>query len=261
MGRKKNKMKKFAVSVAKKAGNYLLHNFRKDQGLTKKRGTAKEVHLRQDVKSDKLIIHEIQKKYPSHNILTEESGFMNKKSEYTWVIDPLDGSTNFARGNPFFAVSVALLKNKQLLLGVVNAPFLKELYVAERGKGAYLNGKKLHVSQTNTLAKSYLVSCEGGDATNAPIAKINALFHPLVKDMRKLGSAALESSSVACARSEAYIVRQISPWDVAAGVLLVEEAGGKVTDFEGKPWNGKKSNLVFSNGKVHGKILRELGRV
>lgn len=235
-----------------------MHNFRKDTSLVKKRGTAKELHLMQDLKSDKLIISAIKKKFPQHNILTEESGFIDKKSDYAWVIDPLDGSTNFARGNPFFAVSIALMKDKELLLGVVYAPYLKELYVAEKGKGAYLNGKKIHVSKTNTLAKSYLVSCEGGDATNKQIAEINAKFLPLVKDMRKLGSAALESSSVAAGRSEAYIVRQISSWDVAAGVLLVEEAGGKVTDFEGKPWNGRKSNLVFSNGKVHGRILERL---
>lgn len=251
-------MKNFAVSVAKKAGKFLLQSFRKDKNLTHKRGTAKEVHLLQDLKSDKLIIKEIQRKFPTHNILTEESGFIDKKSDYTWVIDPLDGSTNFARGNPFFAVSIAVMKNKKSVLGVVFAPFLKEMYVAERGKGASLNGKRIHVSKINTLAKSYFVSCEGGDATNKEVAKINAKFHPLVKDMRKLGSAALESSSVAGARSEAYIVRQISPWDVAAGVLLVEEAGGKVTDFTGKPWKAKKVNLVFSNGKVHQKILNRL---
>ena len=253
-------MKKFAISVAKKAGTFLLQNFRKDQGLVKKRGTAKELHLPYDIKSDKLIISEIKKKFPKHNLLTEESGFINNKSEYTWIIDPLDGSTNFARGNPFFAVSIALLKGNRLILGIVYAPFLKELYVAERGKGAYLNDKKLHVSRISKLSRSYFVSCEGGDATNRRIAKINALFHPLVKDMRKLGSAALESASVACARSEAYIVRQISPWDVAAGVLLVEEAGGKVTDFAGKTWMAKKSNVVFSNGKIHSQILRTVSK-
>lgn len=251
-------MKSFAISVAKKAGTFLLRNFGKETALVKKRGTAKEVHLLQDLKSDKLIIREIKRKFPIHNILTEESGFIDKKSDYTWVIDPLDGSTNFARGNPFFAVSIALMKKKELLVGVVFAPFLKELYVAEKGKGAYLNGKRLHVSRTNAFSKSYFVSCEGGDANNKRVAKINAAFHPLVKDMRKLGSAALESSSVAAERSEAYIVRQISPWDVAAGVLLVEEAGGKVTDFAGKPWKAKKANLVFSNGKVHQKILNRL---
>lgn len=254
-------MKQFAVTLAKKAGAFLLQSFRKDKALIKKRGTAKEVHFLQDLKSDKLIIKEIQKKFPKHSILTEESGFIDKKSDYTWVIDPLDGSTNFARGNPFFAVSIALLKKNTVILGVINAPFLKELYVAEIRKGAYLNGKRLHVSKTAKLSQSYLVSCEGGDATNALIAKINALFHPLVKDMRKLGSAALESSSVACARSEAYIVRQISPWDIAAGVLLVEEAGGRVADFAGKPWKAKKANLVFSNGKVHGELLNRVRRL
>ena len=255
------RIKIFAVSLSKKAGNFLLHNFRKDKNLIKKRGFAKEIHLPQDVKSDKLIISEIKKKFPKHNILTEESGFMDRKSDYTWVVDPLDGSTNFARGNPFFAVSIALMKDNDVILGVINAPFLKELYVAERGKGAYLNGKKIRISHKSKLGECYFVSCEGGDATNAQIAKINAKFHPLVKDMRKLGSAALESASVAAGGSEAYLVRQISPWDVAAGVLLVEEAGGKVTDFAGKVWNAQKANLIFSNEKVHENILKRLRRV
>lgn len=251
-------MKQFAISLSKKAGNFLLQNFRKDRSLTKKRGMAKEVHLPQDIKSDKLIISEIKRRFSKHNILTEESGFIDKKSDYTWVIGPLDGSTNFARGNPFFAVSIALMKDNDIILGVINAPFLKELYVAERGKGAYLNGKKIQVSNKSKLGECYFVSCEGGDAANVKIAKINAKFHPLVKDLRKLGSAALESASVATGGAEAYIVRQISTWDVAAGVLLVEEAGGKVTDFAGKLWKPVKSNLVFSNGKVHEKIVRRL---
>lgn len=254
-------MKRFAVYVAKKAGKFLLQNFRKDKNLTKKRGTAKEVHLAQDVKSDKLIISEIKRKFPKHNILTEESGFIDKKSDYTWVVDPLDGSTNFARGNPFFAVSIALMKNKSVILGVINAPFLKELYVAERGTGAYLNESKIKISNKSKLSECYFVSCEGGDVANDNIAKINVKFHPLVKDLRKLGSAALESASVAAGGAEAYIVRQISPWDVAAGILLVEEAGGKVTDFAGNPWAAQKADLVFSNGKVHEKIVKRLRRV
>ena len=248
-------MKQFAIALAKKAGTFLLRHFQKDHSLVSKRTVAKGLHTRYDQKSDQIIVSAIKKRYPTHNILTEESGYRNKNSEYTWIIDPLDGSTNFARGIPFFAVSIAVMKGKDLVIGVVYAPFLKELYVAEKGKGAFLNNKKLHVSKTTTFNKSYFLSCEGGDATNKRLAKINALFNPKVKDLRKLGSAALESSSVASERADAYIVPNIAPWDVAAGVLIVEEAGGKVTDFTGKPWKPQQGNYVFSNGRMHQKIL------
>ncbi len=248
-------MKNFAIATAKKASLYLIKNFKKDAKLLSKRGVAKEITIKYDKGSDKIIVNEIIKKYQNHNLLTEESGFIDKKSDFTWIIDSLDGSSNFAVGNPFFAVSIALMKGNELVLGVINAPILKEIFVAEKGKGAFLNGKRIHVSGTNELSNSYFVCCEGGDKTNARIAKINYIFHPLIKDLRKLGSAALEGAWVACGRAEVYITPNISPWDIAAAVLLVEEAGGKVTDFKGNEWQPKKSDIILSNGKIHDKVL------
>lgn len=248
-------MKDFAVELTGKASCYLLKNFGKDPDLISKRGIAKEITTKYDKEMDKLLIKGISEKYPDHNILTEESGFINKRSEYTWIVDSLDGSSNFAIGNPFFSVSVAFMRNKELLFGVINAPFLKELFVAEKGKGAFLNGKRIRVSDVAEFGKSYFLSCEGGEKTNRRIAEINSVFHPKVKDLRKLGSGALEGAWVACGKAEAYITTNIFHWDVASSVLLVREAGGKVTDFRGKAWEAKQSDIVFSNGKIHERVL------
>ena len=247
----------FAVKIARKAGKYLLENFEKHPKLVKERGLAKEIVTKYDKVSDRIIREELIKKYP-YNLLTEESGFTNFNSERTWVVDSLDGSSNFAVGNPFFSVSIALTEKDKIVLGVIYAPFLKELYTVVRGKGAFLNGKRIHVSEVKELRRAYLLSCEGGEKTNKRIAKINSLLHPKVKDMRKLGSGAIEGGFVASGRADAYITTKIYPWDIASAVLLVEEAGGKVTNFQGEEWNLKQSDLILSNGKIHNKILSRI---
>ncbi len=254
-------MKSLAIIAAKKAGKYLLHNYQKDLCLAGERGLAKEIRTKYDLFSDKLIIKEISQKYPLHNLLTEESGFIggkSKLSQFTWVIDPLDGSRNYINGNPFFAVSIALLKRGEIQLGVIYAHVLKELYVAEKGKGAFLNGRKINVSNVSALSQSYLLSCEGGCKTNRRIAEIYAQFLPKVKDLRKLGSAALEAAFVASGRSDAYLVVRSSFWDVAAAILLVKEAGGMVTNFAGSHWGREENDLIFSNGLIHKKIIHIL---
>ncbi len=247
-----------ATRIAREAGTYLLEHFRKDDSLAGRRGTAKEITTRYDKGSDRIIVGAIEKQYPAHNILTEESGRRDKRSAYTWIVDSLDGSSNFANGNPFFAVSIALVKNAGLELGVVYAPFLDEMYVAEKGKGATLNGKRIHVSDTADIAKTYLLACEGGDKSNERLAGLMASLHPIVKDMRKLGSAALEGCYVGCGRAEAYVTFSIDSWDIAAAALIVREAGGRVTDFSGRKWPIRRSDAVMSNGKVHEEILKYL---
>lgn len=251
-------VKKIAISIAQRAGAFLLHHFKHDSSLLLKRATAKELTTKYDKQSDDFIVRELTKYFPKHSILAEESGFHDRKSRFCWIVDPLDGSTNFARGFPFFAVSIALQKDDELVLGIIYAPVLDELYVAEKGKGAFLNGKRIFVSAVSRLSQSYLVSCEGGEKTNKRISKINARLHPSVKDLRKLGSAALEGASVACGRSEAYFATKLNAWDVAGAALLVREAGGKVTDFGGNHWIPRKSDIIFSNGKLHPKIIRRI---
>lgn len=251
-------VKKCALRVAHMAGKLLLKEFRQDLSLIRQRGLAKEVKLRNDQASNALILRELQRNFLKHNILSEESPFIDHGSSYTWVVDPLDGSSNFARGNPFFAVSIALMKEKEVILGVIHAPFLRETYVAEKGCGAFLNGERIHVSTVSSFSSSYFLSCEGGSKTNRMISKVNGIFLPRVKDLRKLGSAALETAAVAQGIADAYVTLQIAPWDVAAGVLLVQEAGGRASDFKGKNWSAHRGNFVFSNGLLHQKVLYDL---
>lgn len=242
--------KKKAISIAKKAGAYLLKNFRNDETLLKERGMSKEVTTKYDLESDKIILDELKDNFPEHNYLTEESGNIDNGSEYTWVIDSMDGSGNFAAGNPFFSVSIALVKADEPLLGVVYAPYLNELYVAEKGKGAYLNEKRLKVSDVSKLKDAYVVMCEGGSKDNERPAELYAKVYPKVKDMRKIGSAAIESGLVASGRADIYMTLNISPWDVAAGVLLVKEAGGIVRTFDCKEWSMKNHDIIMTNAKL-----------
>jgi myo-inositol-1(or 4)-monophosphatase len=248
-------MKRFITQLTRKVGKFLLKNFRKDYSMLGLRGVAKEVVTKYDRISDEMIVKAISKKYPDYNIMTEESGFKDKNSEFTWMVDSLDGSSNFAVGNPFFSVSIALLHYDKPILGVIYAPFLKEMFIAEEGKGTLLNGKIAHVSGIEELSESYILSCEGGEKNNIRISRINSKLHPRVKDLRKLGSAALESAWVACGRAEAYLTTKIDPWDVAAGVIIVEEAGGKITDFKENVWKPIKTDVIMSNSKIHNKIL------
>lgn len=247
-------MKKFVIDLSKRAGNLLLENFRQDYGLFRLRGTSKEIVTKYDKMSDEMIVQALSKKFPEHNILTEESGLRNKNSEFTWIVDSLDGSSNFASGNPFFSTSIALLHHDKPILGVSYAPFLKELFVAEEGRGSLLNGKVIHVSEIEKLEESYFVWCEGAGG-NLRMSRINSVIHPIVKDLRKLGSGSLECAWVACGRAEAYLTTQIEPWDVAAGVILVLEAGGKVTNFIGDDWKPVRTDFICSNGKVHDEVL------
>jgi len=247
--------RKFAVELATQAGKALAAHFRKDRELLGLRTTVKEITTKYDEESDKVLVKAISEKYPAYNVWTEESGVINRGSEYTWIVDPLDGTVNFASGNPLYCVTLALLRKNEPILGVTYAPIIDELYVAERGKGAFLNRERISVSTAEKLEECYVYFCEGGDKNRLRTGEINGAIYPKVRDLRKLGSAGLEAAWVACGRGDAYVTTKIEPRDVAAGVLLVREAGGKVTDFRDGAWKTERSDLVFSNGRVHERIL------
>jgi myo-inositol-1(or 4)-monophosphatase len=251
-----DEIKSFMVNVTRKAGKVLLDSFRHDRALTAVRSTAKEAATIQDRIVDQFIIEEIIKTYPHHRLLTEESGYHEGDPDWFWIVDSLDGTGNYANGNPLFSVCIALMYQGTLSLGTIYAPAINEFYLAERGSGAFLNQTSITVSTIPTLKKSYLYYCEGGDINRKRTgAMLNALY-PEVTDIRKLGSAGLETAWVAAGRGEAYATTKIDPWDVAPGVLLLEEAGGKVTGFAGKEWTPEQGDYVFSNGKVHDDILK-----
>ena len=248
-------MKEYAVELAKRAGTVLLQGFKSLAFIKNESKDPRQLVTKFDLESEKIIIGGIERKYPHHNILSEEAGFINKGSNYTWIVDPLDGTGNFTKKNPFFSISIALLYKKELILGILYAPVLDELYTTERRKGAFLNNNTISVSTTHEVNKSSIVSCEGSDKNITRHTKLFRGIRPIVLDMRKLGSAAIESAWVACGRAEAYIVTKINPSDIAAGVILVKVAGGNVTDFKGRSWNFNKSDLILSNGKIHETLL------
>jgi len=249
-------IKTFMVNLTQKAGKILLDSFQRDQELVAARSTAKEAATTYDKIVDQFITGEISTTYPTHSLLTEESGHHPGDPDWLWIIDSLDGTGNFANSNPLFAVCIALICEGSLSLGTIYAPAINEFYLAERGGGAYLNQTRISVSTIQTLKKSYLYYCEGGDTDRTRTGALLNSLYPAVTDIRKLGSAGLETAWVAAGRGEAYCTTRIEPWDVAPGALLVSEAGGQVTDFTGKDWKPERGDFVFSNGKVHADILK-----
>lgn len=259
--------KNIAILAARKSGNILLKEFKSG----KKAFTLKSSHeivTQADKKAEKIILSLLKKHSPQYQILSEESGLHKHKSDWLWVVDPLDGTTNFRVHNPLFSVSIALYYKSEPRLGVVYAPYLDELFVAELGKGAWLNGKKIHVSKTHELAKAFLTYCYGTHPKHMRMAvELYRYFKMKSVDMRQMGSAAIELAWVAAGRTESIVIPGTHPWDAAAGVLLVTEAGGKTTDFQGQPWRfvdkktGKinlTADLLATNGKIHSKILHHL---
>lgn len=236
----------------------MLQHFGKDLQLLELRSSVKEAVTVYDKMADELIVQGIKKAYPDHSLLTEESGRLEGDPDWLWIVDSLDGTSDFASLNPFFSVCVALMHRQELVLGAIYAPAINEFYLAEKGKGAYLNQRRIQVSEVSQLRQGYVFYCEGGEKDRPRTGGILNRIYPEVMDLRKLGSAGLETAWVAAGKGEAYFTTKIEPWDVAPGVLLVREAGGEVTDFEGNQWRPEQGDLLFSNGRVHLAILRLL---
>lgn len=258
------KYEKFAIKIAEKAGSELLREFRKDDASV--RGTGKGIKTLFDLIADNIIKKEIEKNFPDHSYLTEETGFVDKGSDYIWIIDPLDGTSNFVNHNPFFSVSVALWYQGEPILGVIEAPMLQERYIATKGDGAYLvdllrkKKTKVKVSDVNRLKNSYWVFCDGGEKDQRRVANIFSDTYPRVNEYRKIGSAALELAFVGSGRADGYVTTKIFLWDIAAGMLFVEEAGGKNLHFNGKPykWGEFYNEDVFDFMATNGKVKFDL---
>jgi myo-inositol-1(or 4)-monophosphatase len=217
-----------------------------------------------DRRSEALIVGRLLGAFPGHAVLAEESGAIEapggRPAEYRWHIDPLDGTTNYAHGVPIYAVSVGLERAGTLILGVAYDPSHDECWVAERGKGATLNGEPIRVSERASLDQSLLVTgfpydIRTTEETNLPEY---ALLSLRVQAVRRLGSAVLDLCYVACGRLEAFWELSLGPWDMAAGGLIVQEAGGRVTDVRGGPWRLDGPGILASNGHVHDDVLAAL---
>lgn len=256
--RMENEFIDFMSQITMDAGKKLLVYFKNDKELISMRSTAKEAATRYDLIIDKFLIERIRRRYPDHSLLTEESGRFKGDPEMLWVIDSLDGTGNFANQNPLFSICIAFLRKGIPEAGVVYAPAIGEFYSASKGLGAYLNGKRIAVSDVGDLSESYSLYCEGGDTDRERTGGLLTGAYREVKDIRKLGTAGLETAWVASGRCETYFTTGIDPWDVAPGVILVKEAGGRVSDFYGNEWECRRSDLLFSNSAVHSRMLEIL---
>ncbi len=213
-----------------------------------------------DVLSQKAILAVIRRFAPLHDYQAEENAVRNTGSLFRWVIDPLDGTTNYAHGYPASCVSIALLFKDQPIFGGVYDPFREERFIAEKGRGAFLNGKKISVSKIKSLKESLLITGFAYDRHRHSHFYVERLRKFLLAshDIRRSGSAALDLAWIACGRADGFWEFRLNPWDVAAGWLLVEEAGGKVTDFSGKRWSNPKvfgPQTLASNGRIHSEML------
>ena len=206
-----------------------------------------------DHASEKAIIGLIQSQFPDHFILSEETGEMASLSDTKWIIDPIDGTINFANGIPICCVSIGVEHKGEMILGSVYNPFMNELFFAEKGKGATLNDQKISVSNEDNLLKSCLVTgfpYQYLDSPNGPLQIFEKLIRKAVP-VRRLGSAALDLCWTAAGRFDGFYEHKLQAWDSAAGFLIVEEAGGKVTDLKGNAYNPYQPGIIATNGKIH----------
>ena len=210
-----------------------------------------------DKRTEKIIIEELQKAHPEYGIVTEESGLINKSNtDRRWIIDPIDGTMNFLNGIYQFAISIAYEENNEILCGVIFNPILNEMFIAEKGGGAYLNNSRIRVSNKKKFSDSLLVT--GGPKQSSKIKdKIFSEYIDIsnnVSNVRKLGSAALDMAYVACGRFDGYWQRELNLWDVAAGIVIVQEAGGFVNFFENDEKMPLKKNILATNSHIHQKL-------
>jgi myo-inositol-1(or 4)-monophosphatase len=240
-----------ATKSALQAGDLLLRYFGKIDSYELK--SPKSILTEADTRAEELIIGKIKSFYPGHGFVAEESGEDINNSEYVWIIDPLDGTTNFAHAYPFFSISIALQIDGVLQLGVIYDPIKKELFHAEAGQGSYLNNKSISVSKVDNLEHSHLVT--GFVYEHDWMVKKNLrYFESFIyksQAVRRDGSAALDLCYVACGRYDGFWEMDLNPWDTAAGVLIVREAGGMVTDFSGSDFKLESVQLLASNKILH----------
>ena len=247
-------------AIAREAGALLMGHFRQRVAIEYK-GDADLVTVA-DRSSEALIRERITARWPGHDILGEEQGLVDTGSEYRWYIDPLDGTTNFAHGYPVFCVSMALEHLGKRIAGVIFDPTRDELFSAALGSGAYLNGEAIHVSKIANLAECLVAT---GFPSHKRHKNPNIFFYHQITlrthGVRRAGSAALDLCSVASGRFEGFWEFNLNPWDTAAGVLIVEEAGGRVSDFAGGPFEINSRQTLASNGLVHEALVAEFRQI
>jgi len=250
----------FAIQTARDAGRILAERFGRKIEISNK--SEIDLVTESDLASEKVIIDRIRTHYPRHSILAEESGASNpddRESGWRWIIDPLDGTTNYAHGYPCFCVSIALAYEGRMEIGVVYDPIRDEMFAAERGQGASLNSRRISVSSTMNLSAALLCTGFPYDVRERnDFARHFAGFIMKAQGVRRDGAAALDLAYVAAGRFDGFWEEGLKPWDVAAGALIIEEAGGRVSKYRGEPLDIYSPPIVASNGLIHDQMREVL---
>ncbi len=245
-----------AVEAAREAGKILMDHLGNVRTIEVKQGQQFNLVTEADKGAEKCIIDRIRRDFPDHAILAEESGALDADSGVKWVIDPLDGTTNFTHALPIFSVSIGIETRGEVTAGVVYNPASGELFHAEKGKGAFLNGKRIRVSSTADIERSLLVTGFPYDVRENPdfcMERFDAFVYE-AHGIRRLGSAALDCAFVACGRFDGFWEVRLHPWDVAAGALMIREAGGRTTDFHGNAHSIYTPQFLGTNGLLHDRM-------
>lgn len=255
-------MLNFAVETAREAGQILMERFGRKINISKK-GNINLV-TEADFASEKFIVEKIRSYYPKHSILAEESGesaaVIDGDKRWKWIIDPLDGTTNYAHGYPCFSVTIALEHEGEIVIGATFDPTRNEMFSAEKGEGATLNHKRISVSETEELSESLIVTGFPYDfSKTANFARHLHEFLLRSRGVRRDGSAAIDMAYVACGRFDGFWEEGLNPWDVAAGLLLINEAGGRVSYYDASPFSIYMPPICASNGLIHDAMLSVLG--
>lgn len=244
-----------AIKAATEAGNIILSHLGSRRNIRHK--SKGNLVTDADILSEKFILELLKDEYPDCNIVSEESNSSVTPTDYTWIVDPLDGTNNYTFGIPFFCINIALVKGEDVILGVTYDPVRKELFRAEKARGAHLNDSVIRVSTSDSLQASLVAfdlgySHERGEEMLEIASNLWGRAHCL----RLLGSASLGLAYVACGRINIYFHRYLFPWDIASGLLLITEAGGKITDWQGNPASLRTTEIVASNSKLHAEFMR-----
>jgi myo-inositol-1(or 4)-monophosphatase len=250
-------LKQTLITAARESGKIIKEAFNNPFQISSK-GEINDLVTEIDHASDKKILEIIKANFPDHFILSEETGEIKMDSAYKWIIDPIDGTVNFANRIPLCCVSIAVEYEGKMALGAIYNPFIDEFFFAEKGKGSTLNEKQIHVGEKTEVIHSCLVTgfpYSYLDLPNGPLEVFGRFIRKGIP-VRRLGSAAIDLAWVACGRFDGFYEHKLNAWDSSAGFLLVEEAGGKVTDFKGNPYSPYQPQIVATNGKIHDEILK-----
>jgi len=243
----------FVLKIAENAGKISLKHFRRIDKVSFK--SKQDIVTVADTEIEEFLINEIEHAFPEHGILAEETGIHKGKSDYLWVIDPVDGTVNYAAGLPYFAVSIGLAFKEQLILGVVFDPYQNDFMYAEKGKGAYINGRRIRIGGESKLINCLVATDLGHERSRQIVGRLKSLL-PVTRAVRIMGAASRGLVDTALDRFQAYVHNDIQPWDAAAAYVVIKEAGGDVINFKGKPWQLHDRTIIASNKTLSKKLLK-----